>query len=65
MIGPPTGGENSDMESENEEIRNALGLPNEVAGEVEVFKLLATMSCLILTRKSKVAVNQQPKEQRN
>ena len=37
MIGPPTGGEDSDMESENEGILNALGLPNEVAGEMEVF----------------------------
>ena len=39
MIGPPTGGADSDMESENEEILEATGLPNEVAGEVEVFKI--------------------------
>ena len=39
MIGPPTGGEDSDMESENEEILDATGLPNEVAGEVEVFQI--------------------------
>ena len=37
MIEPPTRGEDSDMESENEEILDATGLPNEVAGEVEVF----------------------------
>ena len=39
MIGPPTGGEDSDIESENEEILNATGLQNEVAGEVEVFQI--------------------------
>ena len=37
MIGPSTGGEDSDMESENEKILGATGLPNVVAGEVEVF----------------------------
>ena len=36
MIESPIGGEDSDMESENEEIRDATGLPNEVAGEVKV-----------------------------
>ena len=39
MIGPHTGGEDSDMECENEEILDATGLPNEVAGEVEVFQI--------------------------
>ena len=39
MIGPPTGGADSDMESENEEILEATGLPNEVAGEVKVFQI--------------------------
>ena len=37
MIGPHTGSEDSDMECKNEEILDATGLPNEVAGEVEVF----------------------------
>ena len=37
MIGPPTGGKDSDLESENGEILEATGLPNEVAEEVEVF----------------------------
>ena len=37
MIGPPTGGAESDTESE--EILEATGLPNEVAGEVEVFQI--------------------------
>ena len=39
MIGSPTGGADSDMESENEEILEVTGLPNEVAGEVEVFQI--------------------------
>ena len=39
IIEPPTGGEDSKMESKNEEILNAKGLPNEVAGEVEVFQM--------------------------
>ena len=39
MIGSPTGGDDSDMESKNEEILDATGLPNEVAGEVEVFQI--------------------------
>ena len=39
MIGSPTGGEDSDMESENEEILDATDLPNEVAGEVEEFQI--------------------------
>ena len=39
MIGPHTGGEDSDMECKNEEILDATGLPNEVAGEVEVFQI--------------------------
>ena len=39
MIGPPTEGADSDMESENEEVLEATGLPNAVAGEVEVFQI--------------------------
>ena len=39
-IGPPTGGEDNDMESENEEILDATSLPNQVAGEVEVLQNL-------------------------
>ena len=39
MIGPPTGGEDNDMESKNEEILDATGMPNEVAGNVEVFQI--------------------------
>ena len=39
MIGPPTGGEGSDMENENEEILDATGLPDEFAGEVEMFQI--------------------------
>ena len=39
MIGLPTRGEDSDMESKNEEILVATGLPNEVAGEMEVFQI--------------------------
>ena len=41
MIGPHTGGEYSDMESKNKEILDATGLPNEVAGEVEVFQIIS------------------------
>ena len=39
MIGPPTGDEGSDMKSENEEILDATGLPDEFAGEVEMFQI--------------------------
>ena len=39
MLGPSTGGEDSDMESENEEILDATGMRNEVAGEVKVFQI--------------------------
>ena len=39
MIGPPTGGEDSNIESENEEILDATCLPNKVAGEMEVFQI--------------------------
>ena len=65
MIGPRTGSEDSDMESKNEEILDATGFSNKVAGEVKVFQITSKSSCLIPTGKSKVAVNQQPKEQRN
>ena len=37
--GPRTGSEDSDMESENEEILDATGLPNEISGEVEVLQI--------------------------
>ena len=39
MIRPPTGGEDTDMESENEEILDATSLPNEVSGEVDMFQI--------------------------
>ena len=35
-IEPPTGSEDSDVESENKEILDATGRPNEVATEVKV-----------------------------
>ena len=49
MIEPPAGGEDSDMESENEEIVDATGLPNEVAGKMEVFQITSNevpISCI-------------------
>ena len=39
IIGPPTGGQSSDLENEDEEILNTTGLPEEIAGEVEVLKI--------------------------
>ena len=39
MIGPRTGGEDSDMESKNKEILDATGFSNKVAGEVKVFQI--------------------------
>ena len=41
MIGPSTGGEDSDMKSKNKEILNATDLQNEVTGEVEVFQIIS------------------------
>ena len=38
IIGPPIGGEGSDVESESEEILYATGMPNEIAGEMDVFQ---------------------------
>ena len=34
IIGPPTGGQSSDLENEDKEILNTTGLPEEIAGEV-------------------------------
>ena len=39
IIGLPTGGQDSDLENEYDEILNATGLPEEIAGEVEVFNI--------------------------
>ena len=36
MIGPPTGGDDSDMEMDDDNSPPESGLPDEVAGEVEV-----------------------------
>ena len=50
------------MESESEEILYATGMPNENAGESDVFQgNITRKSCLIPTPKCMVAVNQQPK----
>ena len=38
IIGTPIGGEGSDEESESEEILYATGMPNEIAGEMDVFQ---------------------------
>ena len=51
MIEPPAGGEDGDMESENEEILDATGLPNEVAGKMEVFQITSNevpISCIYI-----------------
>ena len=39
MIEPPTGGHGSDMENEDEDVLKATGLPDKVAGEIEVFNI--------------------------
>ena len=39
MIGPPTGGHDSDMENEDEDVLKTTGLSDEVAGEIEVFNI--------------------------
>ena len=39
MMGPPTGGQDSDLETENEELLYNDSMPSEVAGELEVFNL--------------------------
>ena len=36
MIGPPTGGDDSDMEMDDDNSPPESGLPDEVAGELEV-----------------------------
>ena len=38
IIGTPIGREGSDVESESEEILYAKGMPNEIAGEMDVFQ---------------------------
>ena len=37
--GPSTGGQDTDLENENEDALNTDGIPNEVSGEVEVFNI--------------------------
>ena len=37
--GPPTGGQDSDLENEDDEILSTIELPEEVVGEVEVFNI--------------------------
>ena len=39
MIGPPTGGHDSDMENEDEDGLKTTGLPDKIAGETEVFNI--------------------------
>ena len=39
IIGPPTGGQDSDLENEDDEILNTTGLPEEIVGEVEGFNI--------------------------
>ena len=39
IIGTPTGGQDSDLENEDNEILNTTGFPEELAGEVEVFDI--------------------------
>ena len=39
MIGPPTGGHDSDVENEDEDVLKTTGLPDEVAEEIEVFNI--------------------------
>ena len=39
VIGPPTGGHDSDMENEDEDVLKTTGLPDEVAGEIAVFNI--------------------------
>ena len=38
-MGPPTGGQDSDLENEGSEILNTKGLPEEITGEVEIFNI--------------------------
>ena len=35
IIGPPTGGQDSELENEDDKTLNTTGLPEEIAGEVE------------------------------
>ena len=39
IIGPPTGGQDSDLENEDDKILNKTGLPAEIAGQVKVFNI--------------------------
>ena len=39
ITGPPTGGQDSDLENEDNKILNTTGLPEEIAREVEVFNI--------------------------
>ena len=38
-MGPPTGGQDSDLENEDSKILNTKGLPEEITGEVEIFNI--------------------------
>ena len=39
IIGPPTAGQDSDLENEDDKILNTTGLSEEIDGEVEVFSI--------------------------
>ena len=39
IIGPQTGGQDSDLENEDNRILNTTGFPGEIAGEIEVFNI--------------------------
>ena len=38
-MGPPTGGQDSDLENEGSKILTTKGLPEEITGEVEIFNI--------------------------
>ena len=39
ITGPPIGGQDSDLENEDDKILNTTGLPEEITGEIEVFNI--------------------------
>ena len=39
IIGPPTGGQDSSLENEDNETLNTTGLPKEIAGKVKFFNI--------------------------
>ena len=59
MIGPPTGGHDSDMENEDEDVLKTTGLPDEVAGEIEF-----PMTDTILWHLNRKKQNKPPKKPR-